>query len=123
MFEILFYEDKNGNSELFNELEQIAKLAPNNKNYRIQLKQITFCIELLKAQGLQLPTNIAKYLTEDVWELRPGNNRILYFYFKENKFVLLHMFKKKTKKTPQKEIDKAIREINDYKNRFGGKQL
>lgn len=52
MFEILFYEDKNGNSELFNELEQIAKLAPNNKNYRIQLKQITFCIELLKAQGL-----------------------------------------------------------------------
>ena len=48
-------------------------------------------------------------------------NRILYFYFENNSFILLHMFKKKTNKTPKSEINKAINESNDYKKRNRGK--
>jgi len=55
--------------------------------------------------------------TPDVWELRPGNNRILYFYYQDNTFVLLHVFRKKTQKIPRREIEKAIAAKNDYLNR------
>lgn len=114
MYNIIFYEDKNGYSELYEELMKIAKGAKNNKNLRIQLKQITYCIELLKNQGTKLPINIAKHISEDIWELRPGNNRVLYFYFESNTFVLLHMFRKQTQKTPTSEIEKAKKERNDF---------
>ena len=49
-----------------------------------------------------------KNLDEDIWELRPGNNRVLYFYFRDNKFVLLHQFRKKTQKTPGAEMPRAF---------------
>ena len=117
MYTIVFYEDSTGYSEIYNELMELAKQSTTNKDARIQLKQITLYIELLKKQGTKLSANITKHLDSDIWELRPGNNRILYFYFKDNTFVLLHMFRKKTQKTPSREIDKAIRECNDYKAR------
>ena len=121
MFSIVFYEDKNGVSELYNELIELADKAKTNKDFRIQLKQITYYIELLKNMGLTLPDNITKHLQDDIWELRPGNNRILYFYHSNNTFVLLHMFRKKTQKTPKSELVKAIKEMNDYIHRTGGK--
>ncbi len=76
---------------------------------------------LLKHDGTRLPEKITKYLQGDIWELRPGSNRVMYFYFKNDTYVLLHMFKKKTQKTPKSEIEKAIKECNDYKERNGGK--
>ena len=120
MYKIIFYEDKNGHSELYEELMRIAKGAGKNKDLRIQYKQITYCVELLKNQGTNLPTNIAKHIQDDIWELRPGNNRVLYFYFENNTFVLLHMFRKQTQKTPILEIEKAKKERNDFVMRNRG---
>ena len=76
----------------------LAKKADNNKNARIQFKQITLYIELLKNQGTKMSPNITKHLEGEIWELRPGFNRILYFYFENNTFVLRHMFRKKHKR-------------------------
>ena len=120
MYKIIFYEDKNGHSELYEELMRIAKGAGRNKDLRIQYKQITYCVELLKNQGTNLPTNIAKHIQDDIWDLRPGNNRVLYFYFENNTFVLLHMFRKQTQKTPILEIEKAKKERNDFVMRNRG---
>ena len=50
-------------------------------------------------------------------ELRPGKNRILYFYFSNNVFILLHHFRKKTQKTPRSQIEKAKSEVIDYLKR------
>ena len=47
----------------------------------------------------------------------PGNNRVFYFYYENNTFVLLHHFRKKTQKTPQREIEQAKAERNDYLRR------
>ena len=121
MYSIVFYEDKNGKSELYQELMELTKKAVNNKDARIQLNQINYCVELLKNQGSRLPSNISKHLQGEIWKLRPGNNRVLYFYFENDTFVLLHMFRKQTQKTPKAEIEKAVRECNDYKSRRGGK--
>ena len=61
-----------------------------------------------------LPENITKHIEENIWELRPGNNRIFYFYYGNNSFILLHSFRKKTQKTPRRQINKAKAERDDY---------
>lgn len=62
---------------------------------------------------------ITKHLEEDIWELRPGSNRVLYFYHKDDTYVLLHSFRKKTQKTPRREIEKAKAERDDWLTREG----
>ena len=121
VYKIIFYEDKNGYSDLYETLLALTDASKKNKDARIQLNQIVYCIDLLKRSGTRITTNITKHIEDDIWELRPGNNRILYFYFKDNTFVLLHMFKKQTQKTPRSEIDQAKRERDDYISRKGGK--
>jgi len=62
-----------------------------------------------------------KNIGHGLWELRPGNNRILYFYFKNETYVLLHHFVKKTNRTPLGEIERARREMDDHiKRKKGG---
>ena len=119
-FEIEFYEDAKGNSQIFNFLESLRLKSSKSKDARIQFRQFSLCMELLKTNGVNLSTDVAHQIDGDIWELIPGKNRVLYFYYKDNKFVLLHQFVKKTNKTPQKEITKAKKERDDYKKRFGG---
>lgn len=113
-YTIEFYEKANGNSEIWNFLEKLRNKATKNKDAHIQYKQILLYIQLLQDNGTNLPQNVTKHITENIWELRPGNNRIFYFYYHNNTFILLHSFRKKTQKTPRREIEKAIAERNDY---------
>ncbi|MBR1555375.1 MAG: type II toxin-antitoxin system RelE/ParE family toxin [Oscillospiraceae bacterium] len=117
MFKIEFYEKENGESEICDFLEDLRKKSGTNKDLRIQYKQIVFYIQLLEDHGTKLNENIAKHLEEDIWELRPGNNRVLYFFYQNHTFVLLHQFRKKTQKTPKREIEKAKSERDDYLSR------
>lgn len=117
MYNIEFYEKSDGSSDVWLFLEDLRNRKDTNKDARIQYKQATMYIELLQNNGTRLPENITKHIEEDIWELRPGNNRIFYFYRMENTFVLLHQFRKKTQKTPKKEIEQAKRERDDYLSR------
>lgn len=119
MNEILFYENSDGSSDLWDFLEELRIKSSKNKDCHVQYKQIIFQIELLKINGTNLPNTIVRHLVEDIYELRPGNNRVLFFYFKNNKYVLLHQFRKKTQKKPQSEITKAKNERNKYIKREG----
>ena len=58
-----------------------------------------------------------KHLEDEIWELRPLKDRILFVAWVDGSFVLLHHFVKKTQKTPRREIDKAKRELKDIKER------
>ena len=113
-YNIIFYEKQNGKSEVFDFLETLRLKSSTSKDARIQYKQVTLFIELLTLNGTLLPETITKHLTEDIWELRPGANRIFYFFCDNDTYVLLHSFRKKTKKTPRREIDKAKAERDDY---------
>lgn len=122
MHKVVYYEDIHGESELYNQMIELAKKADSVKDCRIQLRKITLYIDLLSQAGLRLPKKVAKHIKDEIWELRPGNNRIMFFCHIDDTFVLLHMFRKQTQKTPNREIEKAFREMNDYINRFGGKR-
>ena len=55
-------------------------------------------VEELKKQGHNLRRPMADYLGEGIYELRPRDNRIFYFFFLKNNAVLLHAIRKKTDK-------------------------
>ena len=109
-----FYETADGKSELLDFLDDLMRKAPTNKDARIQHKQIALYIQLLADHDTRLPENITKHLDDDIWELRPGNNRILYFFHTENTYVLLHHFRKKSQKMPLRELKKAKSERDDW---------
>ncbi len=119
MKEIKFFENSDGNSELWDFLEELRNKSSKNKDCHVQYKQIIFYIELLRINGTNLPNTIVRRLDEDIYELRPGKNRVLFFCFKENTYILLHHFRKKTQKTPPSEIDKAKAKRNEYIKREG----
>ena len=114
MYNVEFYETQDGKSQIWEFLEDLRIKAATSKDARIQHKQASLYIELLQQNGTHLNENITKHLEDGIWELRPGNNRVFYFFFQDNTFVLLHQFRKKTQKTPKREIEKAKRERDDY---------
>jgi phage-related protein len=122
-YNIIFYEKENGESDVLDFLEMLRKKGAGSKDARIQYKQMAFYIELLQNNGTLLPENITKHIDDDIWELRPGNNRIFYFYAEANTFVLLHTFRKRTQKTPKREIERAKAERDDYLSRKENGQL
>lgn len=114
MYKIDFYRDSRGESEVINFFNELWEAYPKSKDARIQYEQIFSQIDLLRDKGTNLPPNITKHIEENIWELRPGHNRILYFCWLGDTFVMLHHFRKTTQKTPRREIEKAKRERDDY---------
>ena len=117
MYNIEFYQTSSGYSDVYEFLEDLRVKAHSSKDSRIQYKQVARYIQLLEDNGTNLPIDIVKYLGDDIWELRPGFNRVFFFYYDHGTYVLLHHFRKKTQKTPQREINQAISEMNDYISR------
>ena len=119
MFNVEFYSTADGRSELWDFLDELQKKSVTSKEARIQHKQIVLYIQLLQDHGTHLSDKITKYLGDEIWELRPGNNRVFFFYFRDNTFVLLHQFRKKTDKTPPRELERAKAERLDWISRKG----
>lgn len=115
MYEVVFYKDKNGKSEIEDYLLKLQKRT--NKDSRIKLNKIIAYIDMLSKHGISIGEPYIKHLDNDIWELRPLRDRILFAYWENNKFVLLSVFMKQTQKTPQREIEKAKRYLKDFKKR------
>ena len=113
MYTVEFYETRDGQCPVWEFLENLRIKSASNKDARIQHKQASLYIELLQQNGTRLNDNITKHLEDGIWELRPGNNRVFYFFYENNTFVLLHQFRKKSQKTPKREIEKAKSERID----------
>ena len=119
MYNIDFYRTENGDCDIEEFLDDLQKRSQTNKDARIQHKQVTQYIQFLEDYGTRLGEKVTKHLDDGIWELRPGNNRVMFFYFKDDTFVLLHHFRKKTQKTPKREIEKAKSERDDWISRKG----
>lgn len=115
MYNIEFYEDKNGKSEVYEYIQELR--GKNNKENKQKLKKIDLYIDLLSEYGFKLTEPHIKKLEGEIWELRPLRDRILFASWCNNKFILLSVFMKQTQKTPKSEIEKAKRLLEDYKKR------
>lgn len=115
MHPIYFYKDRNGREPV---KEYIAELAARrDKDSRIKFNKISAYIAALSEYGTQLGEPYIKHLDEEIWELRPISDRILFAAWDGRGFILLCQFRKKTQKTPQREIVQARRYLEDYRKR------
>ena len=75
-------------------------------------EKVEYGLLLLKTQG-RLPKKFVKFVRDGIYELRTEYNRNIYrvfFIFDDGEIVVLfNGFQKKTQKTPQGEIEKAIK--------------
>ncbi len=117
MFQIIFYRDKNGVSEIEQYLDELGKKAVTSKTDRVNRTKILTYLSALAQYGTRVGQPTVKHIEGNIWELRPLKNRIFFFYWKENKFVLLHHFIKKTQKTPPKELEQARLKLKDFLER------
>lgn len=115
MYKIVFYKDKNGQSEVNNYIQELKHNV--NKDNRIKLKKIMAYLKMLESKGLALGKPYIKHIKEEIWELRPIKDRILFAFLENDKFIILTQFMKKTQKTPKREIDRAIRYLQEYQKR------
>ena len=106
MYDVIFYEDSKGNKPTAEFINELRQKSHTDKNARINLKKIVAYIDLLCEYGTRIGEPVTKHLDGDIWELRPLDNRIIYAYYKNNKFILLHHFTKKTKKLPPRNLAK-----------------
>ena len=119
MYEVITYKDRAGNDEIKEYIDGLNKKIDTSKDARIKYKKIMEYIGQLKKYGVAAGEPAVKRINENIWELRPINDRILFAHWKDNIFILLHQFVKKTNKTPPREIAQAERNLKDFKERFG----
>lgn len=111
-WKIEVYESPNGDKlveEFLNSLDERARL------------KISRTFELLEQYGLEgVYPHSKKLIGTSLWELRiigSDSIRILYITATGKVFLLLHGFKKKTQKTPSKEIGIAKKRLDEYQSR------
>ena len=119
MYGVIFYSDSNGSEPIAEYINELRQRSYTNKSARINFTKIVAYIDILCEKGTRVGEPVAKHLDGGVWELRPLDNRILFAYYKDNQFILLHHFIKKTNKTPLRELDQAKRNLADFIERNG----
>ena len=115
MFKVTYYFKSNGDAPVLLFLEELR--SSRTKDNQIQYRQIMHHIHILEAKGTRIGEPYTKHLEDGIWELRPGSNRVLFFFFRDDTFVLLHAFRKKSQKTPRSEICRAKAERVDWISR------
>ncbi|WP_195985408.1 type II toxin-antitoxin system RelE/ParE family toxin [Clostridium sp. D33t1_170424_F3] len=119
-WDVIYYEKESGEVPVE---EFISTLSPK------QRAKALWEVRLLAEHGTGLREPYAKSIQGEkykgLFELRvqQGNDisRIFYFLPVGNTFVLLHGFVKKTNKTPPRELDTALRYMQDYLRRCDSK--
>ena len=80
--------------------------------------RVSRTVALLEDYGPALKMPHARHLQGKVWELRidgrPNSYRVLYAAVPGQKFILLHVFAKKSNQTPRREIETAQRRLTNY---------
>ena len=115
-YDVEFYQKENGDVPV---RDFLVSLSP-----KMRAKAFSE-IELLKIHGPELREPYTKpirgHLNKGIYELRikfsSDISRIFYFTYRQNTFILLHGFLKKTNKTPAREIDRARKYKEDYERR------
>ena len=83
----------------------------------IESKKVFYVLDMLKMQE-RLSTRFIKHIEDGIFELRAehcGNIFRVFFIFDEgNVVILFNGFRKKSQKTPRKEIEQAKKLKNEY---------
>jgi phage-related protein len=120
LYKVITYKDRAGNDEIAEYIQELNGKMATSKDARIRYKKIMEYIGQLQTYGVSAGEPAMKRIKgTELWELRPTSDRIFFDYWKDNIFVLLHHFAKKTQKTPPREIEQAELNMKDFIERYG----
>ncbi len=74
---------------------------------------IEYWIEKLRVRNISACEPLASHLEEDLWELRANRYRLIYWVDSDRCIIFLHIFRKTTRKTPQRAKDIAWKRFKD----------
>jgi len=109
MFEVEFYEKESGECPIQDFINELP--------LKLQAKLLVD-LKKLQLNGSLLREPLSKFLEDGIFELRTklATNiiRTLYFFEIDKKIIITNGFKKKTQKTPKKQIEIAKEYRKDY---------
>ena len=112
MFNLIFYVTPTGKCPVTEFIDSLPQI--------LQAKAVRD-LDILMERGHRLREPFSKHLRDGMFELRIQASgdaaRIFYFFFVGENIVLVDGFVKKTQKTPQGELEKALRYKTDYERR------
>lgn len=79
-------------------IASLDRQAMTNKEAGQQLKRVYYQLELLERLGTRTKKEICRHLQDDLWELRPGNDRIFFSSGKTAKLFCCIFLRKRLKK-------------------------
>ena len=97
---IYYFVDEKGD----NPVKEFIKSLPIKERAKV----FAYLVEL-RNQGHSLHRPMAGYLKDGIYELRPKDNRIFYFFFLKDNAVLVHAIRKKTNKIPGGDLRLCIK--------------
>ncbi len=99
---VIFYTNEKGKSPVADMIEDISK---------VEKAKVLACLKSVEDLGLDSPRVQFRQIRSKLWEIKiralDSSYRIFYVIIKNNRFILLHAYKKKSQKAPVKEIDLA----------------
>ena len=104
VWKIVFYKDHRGKSPALDFIEELPTID--------QVK-VRNALRLLREFGTNLGMPHAKQIKGKLWELRPGGVRLFYFAYIAHQFVILHGYRKQGMKAPEREIEIALRRMEE----------
>ena len=97
-----FYTDRRSKSDIGEFINRLRVRDP---------PRLRNALRLLREFGVLLKLPHARHIEREPWELRAGAIRLLYLAHTRRRFIILHGFRKKTRRTPRREIAIAERRM------------
>ena len=110
-WKVVFYDSEDGRDSVVKEIDNFGD------NDSIKVYKM---VELLKTYGHTILENHIKHIDSKIWEIKIDRYRVLYFMHRNQHYVLVRAFMKKTQKTPEGEVDIAEKRYADYLRRAEG---
>ncbi|MGL4451051.1 MAG: type II toxin-antitoxin system RelE/ParE family toxin [Sarcina sp.] len=113
MYEIKFFESKNGDIPVLNYIQSLEKKSIKSKNARVKKDKINKVLNLLKETGTSIGAPTIRNLEGNIYKVRALDSRM--FFFRDgDTFIMLSHFIKNTQKTPEKEKAIARKRVKEY---------
>jgi len=104
-YRVEYYQDKHSKKALVQEYIDALNIG-------YQKKIFSYINKLIEEHGcLKFP--YAEHIENKIWQLRPDVYRVFYFIFTGKRIILLHIYRKKSNRTPRIETNRAL---DNYKN-------
>lgn len=107
MWSIVFYKDQRGKCPPLEFIEDLPVM---------EQAKIRNVLRFLREFGTHLGMPHAGPIQGRLWELRPGGIRLFYFAYIGQQFVILHGYRKQSQKAPDREIEIALRRMEELIN-------